>query len=81
MGAVYGRITPNMGAEKPDGAWQSFDITLVDHHVTVVFNDKKIIDNQPVLGPTFGALCADVLSPGPVIYKVTYRNIVLTSLK
>ena len=26
------------------------DISLVDRHVTVVLNGKKIIDNQPVQG-------------------------------
>ena len=47
----------------------------------------KIIDNQPVLSPTGGALSADVLSSGPIYLqgdhgKVAYRNIiVLTPLK
>ncbi|MCK0148159.1 DUF1080 domain-containing protein [Arenibacter sp. F26102] len=86
MGALYSRITPSMAAEKPAGEWQSFDITLVDRHVTVIFNGKKIIDNQPVWGPTGGALSSDVLSPGPIYLQgdhgnVAYRNIVLTPIK
>jgi len=86
MGALYSRITPSEAAEKPAGEWQSFDITLVDRHVTVILNGKKIIDNQPVLGPTGGAMSSDVLSPGPLYLQgdhgnVAYRNIVLTPIK
>jgi hypothetical protein len=71
-----------MAAEKPAGEWQSMDITLVDRHVTVVLNGKKIIDNEPAWGPTGGAISADVLAPGPVFLQgdhgsVSYRNIVL----
>ncbi len=83
MGAVYSRITPGEAAEKPAGEWQSLDITLVDRHITVIFNGNKIIDNQPVDGPTGGALSSDVFAPGPIYLQgdhgsVAYRNIVLT---
>jgi hypothetical protein len=85
MGGLYSRITPSESAEKPAGEWQEFDITLCDHHLTVVLNDKKIIDNQPVMGVTGGALSADEASPGPIYLqgdhgKVSYRNIVLTPI-
>ncbi|NNE78357.1 MAG: DUF1080 domain-containing protein, partial [Pricia sp.] len=86
MGAVYSRITPSEAAEKPPGEWQSLDITLVDRHVTVLFNGKKIIDNEPVLGPTGGAMSADVLAAGPIYLQgdhgnVSYRNMVLTPIE
>jgi hypothetical protein len=82
MGAIYSRITPSEAVEKPAGQWQTMDITLVDRHVTVILNGKKIIDNQPVLGCTGGALWSDQLRPGPIYLQgdhssVTYRNIVL----
>jgi len=86
MGALYSRITPSEAAEKPAGEWQSLDITLVDRHVTVVFNGKKIIDNEAVYGPTGGAISADVLAAGPIYLQgdhgnVSYRNVVLTPVK
>jgi hypothetical protein len=86
MGALYSRITPSEAAEKPAGEWQSFDITLVDRHVTVILNGKKIIDNQPAWGPTGGAMSSNVLAPGPIYLQgdhgnVAYRNIVLTPIK
>ena len=82
MGAIYSRICPTEAAEKPAGQWQTFDITLVDRHVTVILNGKKIIDNQPILGCTGGALWSDPLRPGPIYLQgdhtgANFRNIVL----
>lgn len=80
MGALYSRITPSEGAEKPAGTWEDLDITLCDRHVTVVLNGKTIINNQPVLGCTGGAITPDEFIPGPIYLqgdhgKVSYRNI------
>ncbi|MGQ9620393.1 MAG: 3-keto-disaccharide hydrolase [Bacteroidales bacterium] len=85
MGALYSRITPSVNAEKPAGEWQSLDITLCERHLTVILNGVKIIDNQPVYGPTGGAIKSDVFAPGPIYLqgdhgKVMYRNIVLTPI-
>lgn len=83
MGGLYSRITPSMAAEKPAGQWQTMDITLVDRHLTVVLNDQKIIDNEPVLGCTGGALWSDEFKPGPIYLQgdhtgIQYRSLVLT---
>ena len=85
MGALYSRIKPSLNAEQPAGTWQSLDITLCDRHVTVILNGTKIIDNQPVYGPTGGAMKSDVFTPGPLYLqgdhgKVEYRNIILTPI-
>ncbi len=82
MGALYSRITPSVAAEKPIGEWQTLDITLVDRHLTVILNGKTIIDNQPVLGCTGGAMTSDEFKPGPIYLQgdhtnVDYRNMVL----
>ena len=82
MGALYSRITPSVAAEKPVGEWQSLDITLVDRHLTVILNGQTIIDNQPVLGCTGGALTSDETKPGPIYLQgdhtdIDYRNLVL----
>lgn len=82
MGAIYSRITPSEAAEKPAGEWQTLDLTLVDRHATVILNGKKIIDNQPILGCTGGALWSDPLRPGPIYLQgdhsiASFRNIVL----
>ena len=82
MGAIYSRIKPTVAAEKPAGQWQQLDITLCDRHVTVILNGKTIIDNQPLLGVTGGALTADEFSPGPIYLQgdhgpVSYKGMVL----
>jgi hypothetical protein len=85
MGGIYSRITPMVSAEKPAGQWQSLDMTLLDRHVTVKLNGKLIIDNQPLLGCTGGALWSDQFKPGPIYLQgdhtgICYRNIVLTPI-
>jgi len=82
MGGLYSRVCPTVSAEKPAGQWQTFDITLVDRHITVILNGQKIIDNQPARGCTGGALWSDEFRPGPLFLQgdhtsVEYRNIVL----
>ena len=82
MGALYSRITPTAAAEKPVGEWQTLEITLVDRHLTVILNGKRITDNQPVLGCTGGALTSDEFKPGPLYLQgdhsdIDYRNIIL----
>jgi len=83
MGGIYSRITPTVNAEKPPGEWQTMELTLVDRHATVILNGQKIIDNEPLLGCTGGALWSDEFKPGPIYLQgdhtgVKYRNIVLT---
>lgn len=82
MGGLYSRITPLVSAEKAAGEWQTVDITLVDRHVTVILNGKTLIDNQPVLGCTGGAMWSDEFKPGPLYLQgdheaVDYRKMVL----
>ena len=86
MGAIYGRITPVVAAEKPSGEWQSLDVTLLDRHATVKLNGQTIIDNQPLHGCTGGALWSDESLPGPIYFQgdhtgVQLRNIVLRPIQ
>ena len=86
MGAIYSRITPSQAVEKSHGVWQEMEITLFQQHVTVILNGVTIIDNEPLLGCTGGALSADPSRPGPILLQgnhggVEYRNIVLTPLE
>jgi 6-phosphogluconolactonase (cycloisomerase 2 family) len=82
IGSVFNRIAHTQNAGKPGGEWQSYDITIVDRHATVILNGEKVIDNQPILGNTNGALHADVTAPGPLFLQgdhtaVSCRNIVI----
>lgn len=82
LGAIYSRIAPVENPARPPGEWQSLRAVLVDRHVTVEINGRVIIDNQPLVGCTGGALSSDVSRPGPVYLQgdhtaVDYRNLVL----
>ena len=82
VGAIFSRVKPAKNAGRPGGQWQSYEITIVDRHATVVLNGEKVIDNQPVIGNTNGAFQADVTRPGPLHLQgdhtsVRYRNVVL----
>ncbi len=82
VGAIFSRIAPSINAGKPGGEWQTYDITLVNRHATVILNGTKVIDNEPIVGCTNGALSADDNAPGPIYLQgdhtaVRYRNIAL----
>ena len=85
MAAFYGRITPRVAAEKPANEWQHVDVMLYNRHVTVVLNGVNIIDNQPILGCTGGAITNDEFVKGPLYLQgdhsdADFRNIVLTPI-
>ena len=82
VGAIFNMIEPTKNAGRPGGEWQTYDITLVDRHVTVVLNGEKVIDNKPVTGPTAGAVHTNPAEPGPIYLQgdhtnVSYRDIYL----
>ena len=82
VGAIFGRIGPMKNAGKEGGTWQAYDLTLVDRHITVILNGEKVIDNQPVSGPTAGAVFTNPTKPGPIYLQgdhtsVKYRNMYL----
>ncbi|MEM9658313.1 MAG: DUF1080 domain-containing protein, partial [Planctomycetota bacterium] len=75
VGAIFGRISPIRNAGRPGGEWQTYDLTLVDRHVTVVLNGVKVIDNEPVPGPTAGAVFTDPTAPGPIHLQGDHTNV------
>lgn len=83
MGAVYGFLSPSPEQPRRPGTWQSFDITLTGRYVTVVQNERTIIDNREIPGITGGAFDSHEELPGPIYLQgdhggIAYRNIVLT---
>ena len=85
VGSIFNRIIPKGNFGKAGGEWQHYNITLIDRHVTVILNGEKVIDNEPILGCTNGALHADVTKQGPIYLqgdhtKVRYRNIIIKEI-
>ena len=65
------------------GQWQTFDITLVGRHVTVIRNGVKIHDNIEIPGITGGALDSSEAEPGPLFIqgdhgKIEFRKFTVT---
>ena len=82
MAAIYGRLVPSKAVEKAPGEWQHVSVTLYKRHATVVLNGETIIDDQPVLGVTGGAIDANEFVPGPIYLQgdhsdADYKNMVL----
>ena len=83
FGGIYGHITPSQRVSKGPGQWQTYDVTLVGRHITVVCNGVTIISNQEIPGITGGAIDSNEGEPGPIMLQgdhtaVEYRNIVIT---
>jgi hypothetical protein len=83
-GGVYGFLAPTPELPRKAAEWQTYDITLIGRMVTVVQNDKTIIDNKEIPGITGGALDSHEELPGPIYLQgsekghVLFRSIVLT---
>jgi hypothetical protein len=81
-GALYSRIAPAVNACKKADEWQSYDITMVENYLTVIFNGQVIIDNEEVEGITGGMLDCNESEPGPIYLqgdhgKISYRKITI----
>lgn len=83
IGGIYGFIAPAVNAAKKPGEWQTFEITLVGRHVTIVHNDIEVISNRPIPGITGGSLDSNEGNPGPIMIQgdhgpVEFRKFVIT---
>ena len=79
-GALYRRIAPAVNASKPAGEWQTFDITFIGKHLTVIHNGQKVLDNVDVGPMGTGAASKRPDGPGPLRLQgdhnaVSFRNI------
>jgi len=83
IGGIYGFIAPTVNAAKKPGEWQTYEITLVGRHVTVVHNGIEVVSNRPIPGITGGSLDSNEGAPGPIMIQgdhgpVEFRKFVVT---
>ncbi len=85
QGALYGYTIPKVDANKPPSEWQTFDITIVANHVTVILNGITLLDKEEIPGITGDVLDANENNPGPLLLQgnhgpVQFRKLILTPL-
>jgi hypothetical protein len=79
-GALYRRVAPRLNASRRAGEWQTFDITFVGRHLTLVHNGQRTLDVADV-GPTgTGAASERADAPGPLRLQgdhdsIAFRNV------
>ena len=83
IGGIYGFIEPSVIAARKAGEWQTYEITLVGRHVTIVHNGIEVISNRPIPGITGGSLDSREGEPGPIMLQgdhgpIDFRKIVIT---
>ncbi len=83
IGAIYGFIAPAVNAARNPGEWQTYEITLVGRHVTVVLNGIEVISNRPIPGITGGSIDSKEGEPGPIMIQgdhgpIEFRKFVVT---
>ena len=87
IGSIYSFVGPAVDLPRKPGTWESFDITFVGRHVTIVRNGVKTIDNQEIPGITGGALDSNEGEPGPFYIQgdhtggMRYRNLTIQVAK
>lgn len=83
MGTIYSFVPASVELPRKPGTWESYDITLVGRHVTVIRDGVKTIDNQEIPSITGGALDSNEGEPGPFYIQgdhtggMLYRNITI----
>ena len=83
IGGVYGYIPPAVNASKKPGEWQTYEITVVGRHVTIVLNGVEVVSNRPIPGITGGSLDSKEGTPGPIMIQgdhgpIDFRKFVIT---
>jgi len=86
FGGIYGFLEPNENVAKPADEWQRYEITLIGNRVSIMANEKLIIDDQTIPGITGGALDSMEGEPGPIMIQgdhgpIEFRKFEITPVK
>ncbi|MEZ6066389.1 MAG: family 16 glycoside hydrolase [Planctomycetaceae bacterium] len=74
-GALFGRSSPTRNATKPQGEWNTFELTVIDKRARVVINGQEVLDTAFSLGdnPASGYIALDGVAGG-----ISYRKLILS---
>jgi len=84
-GAIYNFKAPDKFVTKPGGEWQTAEVTIIGHRITVILNGVKIHDNVECNQPTGAEIDNKMDVPGPILLQgdhgtVSFRNIKIKEL-
>jgi hypothetical protein len=84
-GSIYNFKAPDKFVTKPGGQWQTAEVTIIGHRITVILNGVKIHDNVECTQPTGGEIDDKMDEPGPIMLQgdhgtVSFRNVRLKEL-
>ena len=84
-GAIYNFKAPDEFASKPGNEWQTAEVTITGHKITVVLNGKKIHDSVECKVATGSEIDKKINEPGPIFLQgdhgtVSFRNIKIKEL-
>ena len=79
-GSIYNFKAPDKFVTRPGGEWQTAEVTIIGHRITVILNGVKIQDNVECTHPTGGQIDDNMDEPGPIMLQgdhgtVSFRNI------
>ena len=87
-GAIYNQIAPTANEFLGPRQWNKCRVILRDNELTVMLNDKVVIDKKELQGPTGGAFDDKEREPGPIILHshlagagIKYRSMKIKVLK
>ena len=84
-GSIYNFKAPDAFISKPGNEWQTAEVTIIGHRITVIMNGQKIHDNVECLKPTGGEIDKNMEVPGPILLQgdhgaVSFRNLRIKEL-
>ena len=84
-GAIYNQTAPGEFVSKPGHEWQTAEVTIIGHKITVILNGKKIHDQVECKVATGSQIDDKVEELGPIFLQgdhgtVSFRNLVIKEL-
>jgi hypothetical protein len=74
-GALFSRNAPTVNATKPEGEWNTLELTVIGNRLTLHINGQRVLNTSFLLGehPESGYLALDGIGGG-----ISYRKIILS---
>ncbi|MBI5686193.1 MAG: protein kinase [Verrucomicrobia bacterium] len=79
-GSVFELLAPSKNVSKSADTWQALYVRLVGGAVTVILNNKKVIDGRD-LNESGGSFAEDVVKSGPIVLQGTSSGVIFRNIR